>query len=228
MSITAVLLDRLHLLDSVSADLEASGVNVVPASCVVSALDLARRAAADIILCVDMQLPDLQAADLLNLRSKDQLLSSIPCAIFCTSEERKMACYKKGCSDFILLPADVPELLFRIYSLLARSDTVQGSFDVFSMPAVVQLVSSLQQTGCLIVRTIGGGGLLYFAAGQAVAATAGRLTGENAFFHLLRCSLAGGRFVFCSGLDKEVQTTICKPTEHLLLEAANRVDESGV
>lgn len=69
-------------------------------------------------------------------------------------------------------------------------------------------------------------GMVYVRSGQIFHAVAQDLAGEEAFCHLLKAP--GGRFE-SSPLREEVETTIVKPWEYLLIDAMRFLDEqSGI
>ena len=71
-------------------------------------------------------------------------------------------------------------------------------------------------------------GTLYLKEGQVIHAICGKELGEDAFLTMLRRTRGSGFFVFTAEIFENIEPTILKRTDHLLLGLANRIDEEQI
>ena len=102
---------------------------------------------------------------------------------------------------------------------------LKGDLGELPLPDLVEMTSVGNKTGRLVLydEEEAVAGVLTFRAGRLVAARAGELTAEKAFYALL--SLKTGSFDFDSTAELEADE-VDLPTESLLIEGMRRLDET--
>ena len=203
-----------------------AGIQVVSGNCVVSALEQAHTEIVDLIVSVE-KLYGLDALDLLEIKGEQKELSDIPVVVVSASGRRKLECFKLGCDDFIQLPCDEPELLFRICAVLRRTmkTGLTGSFEHVTFVDLVQMLVAARRDGKLEVEAENLAGVLHLKEGQVIHAVCDKKEGEEAFLAMLRATRGLGVFSFTNESVDSIEPTIHKRTDHLLLGLANRIDE---
>jgi len=100
----------------------------------------------------------------------------------------------------------------------------QGQVSGFDLFDVAQLLCLSGRTRALSLRFVAASGALVFREGQLVHASAGEISGEEAFFEMV--GWAGGSFENMDPFSPgDFPDNIEVPTMHLLMEAARRKDE---
>ncbi len=225
-----LLVDNKHgHLARLHQQLVSAGIEVVTADCVASALEQAHEGILDLVVCVE-RLKGLDVFDLLAIKSEQRDLSDIPVVVISTSGRRKLECFKLGCDDFIQLPVDEPELIFRICAVLRRTmkSGLSGSFEHVTFVDLVQMLVAARRDGRLEIEAEEVAGTLYLSEGQVIHALCGKQDGEDAFLSLLRGTRGAGFFVFTTEKFDEIEPTILKRTDHLLLGLASKIDEEQI
>lgn len=131
-------------------------------------------------------------------------------------------CLRKGAALYLEKPVD-PHLLSNFLTSSSEQVGFSGIIDQIDILDYVQL---LMLTGRQIVVEIlcrnGQRARLFMSDGQVCHAQCGDLEGEEAFY---RCvGFTGGSFVNLPWSEPE-KTTVTKPGDYLLMEAARRRDE---
>ena len=218
-------------LNRLSFTLSQGGFSVESASCIISGLEKSKKETPDIILCSD-SLPGLDPLDLLDLSKEEAQLADIPVIVFSEANHQKLDCFKAGCDDFIVLPADEGELEHRIKSVIRRGRTtgVNGNFSHIGIFDLIQLFMGARQSGVLEIDCGEISGQLVVEEGQVIHAAAelggASLRGEDSFVELLKKAQKGGKFVFSKSTTAEYERNIEKRTDHLLLGIASMLDEA--
>ena len=222
-----LLVDNKHgHLARLHQQLLAADIEVANANCVASALEQAHQDILDLIVCVE-NLQGLDVFDLLTIKSEQRDLADIPVVVLATSGRRKLECFKRGCDDFIQLPVDEPELIFRICAVLRRTmkTGLNGSFEHVTFVDLVQMLVAARRDGRLEIEGDEITGTLYLKEGQVIHALCGKEDGEDAFLTMLRGTRGSGFFVFTTELFDDIEPTILKRTDHMLLGLASKIDE---
>ncbi|MGH9324073.1 MAG: DUF4388 domain-containing protein [Vicinamibacteria bacterium] len=104
---------------------------------------------------------------------------------------------------------------------------LQGFIRQFSLPDIVQFLSSASKTGKLGLTASGAEatGSIFFDGGTVVHAELGASEGEEAFFELMRWK--EGSFEFLPG-ETSSKSSVQKHSAMLLMEGARRSDEWGL
>ena len=228
MSKVLLVDSRQGHLARLSQQLGKAGIEVVKADCVASCLEKAHEGILDLIVSVE-RLSGLDVLDLLAIKKDTRDLADIPVVVVSASGQRKLECFKLGCDDFIQLPVDEPELIFRICAVLRRSlkSGLSGSFEHVTLVDLVQMLVAARHDGKLEIEAENTSGQLYLREGQVVHAVSEKEIGEEAFLRLLQATRGSGFFVFINGIFDSVDASIEKRTDHLLLGLANRIDEES-
>lgn len=217
-----------HLL-RLHQQLVAAGIEVVTSECVASALEQAHEGILDLIVCVE-KIEGLDVFDMLMIKTEQRDLADIPVVVVSTSGRRKLECFKLGCDEFIQLPVDEPELIFRICAVLRRTmkTGLSGSFEHVTFVDLVQMLVAARRDGRLEIEGEEITGSLFLKEGQVMHAVCGKQEGEDAFLTMLRGTRGSGFFVFTNEIIEGIEPTILKRTDHLLLGLANKIDEENV
>jgi predicted regulator of Ras-like GTPase activity (Roadblock/LC7/MglB family) len=104
----------------------------------------------------------------------------------------------------------------------SRMEGFEGSFAGLELADLIQLNGNNRFSGCVSVRYDQQDGQLFFSEGEIIHAEQGSLTGESAFYQVMRWP--GGQF----GLQPNVATTrntIHRSWKFLLMEAHRLIDE---
>ncbi len=99
---------------------------------------------------------------------------------------------------------------------------LEGDLQDITLTSLVQMICLEQRQAALILQRPGEDGIMFFAGGEIVHATAGPLEGEEAAYRLL--SWTHGSF-YTKDQVSAPRWTIRTPVSNLLLEAARRLDD---
>lgn len=108
-----------------------------------------------------------------------------------------------------------------------ENSNFSGLLNILSIPDLIQLISSTQKSGEMILSGEDGRKVadIAFQKGQIVTAQCGSLTGEAAVLQLARCG--GVEFSFEPGDPKFKDKSITRPTMAMLLEMMRLMDEEA-
>ncbi len=226
---------RILIIDSggsefkrVFSTLIDAGVELETRPCALSATEELLDCRADLVVAVDCG-ERFEHEDFLRLKNLNTSLKNVRTLIISNSGNSTTACYQLGCDDYITLPCEDSEILFRIHSLLSRksSSDLQGSLAELSLVDVIQMLSAAQKTGTLHITTDSVQSTMHFKDGQVVHATSESESGEEAFLQILRIARGAGEFLFNSKQEFVDAPSIEKRTDHLLLGLASILDEES-
>jgi predicted regulator of Ras-like GTPase activity (Roadblock/LC7/MglB family)/ActR/RegA family two-component response regulator len=128
-----------------------------------------------------------------------------------------------GSLRFIEKPFDIKEMRKIVEETLHSEEGFQGTIDGVDLMDIVQFNGLSRATAALKVATDKNEGMIFFKDGAVVHAMCDSENGESAFFRIL--SFQGGSLQNIRGVEPPV-VSIKKSLESLMLEAANRSDES--
>lgn len=132
-----------------------------------------------------------------------------------------------GAADYVVKPASAELVATKVGQVVARgrSAGVSGSLKEMSLPDVVQILANGRKGGRLHVAAGTKRGEIHFADGQIHDARCGALSGEDAFYALLK--LTEGTFSLDPSFVPQ-KRAIHTSAEGLLLEGMRRMDEGLV
>ncbi len=143
-----------------------------------------------------------------------------------------------GAEDYLLKPVDLQELSARIRNIIRRdekrrkgtvaaatSSGVVGDLKNLGIPEIVQTLHLGLTTACVTMKSPSGAeGRVYFENGRIRHCEVGGLSGEEAFYRLLRWQ--EGPFVIAHG-QTTARRTIEMDEMQLMMEGLRRMDEEG-
>lgn len=131
----------------------------------------------------------------------------------------KKAVVRRGVNHFVEKPVDLEHIL----TIISPPPSFSGKVEGIDILEYIQLTMLAAKTTVLEIQSAGEGWCeLYFQKGKIVHAVGNRAEGEEAFFQCT--SFKGGRFANLPWTEP-LRTTIGKPGDVLLMEAARRRDE---
>ena len=136
-----------------------------------------------------------------------------------------------GADDVVAKPTDPELLCSKIEQLVDRKDTgrvstgVSGSLEQLSLPDLVQVLYHGRRSCALRLEFAGEQGIVHIVEGNIVDASWQNVRGSDAFFALVALGNAG-RFSVDPNAPAPSQPTIDVDSEHLLLQAVQRLDEA--
>ncbi len=216
-------------LDRLGATLVSAGIELSTMPCAISALEEMSSSPVELVIAYD-SLEVIDVVEFLSLKNLNPLLKRTRSLVVSNSGRIKSECYKLSCDDFVTLPCEDSELLFRVHSLLRRGGggQLQGSLSEISLVDVIQMLSAAQKTGVLEIRVEVNVAEMHFRDGQVIHAKYEDESGEEAFLSILRVARLSGDFIFQSNKQLSTSETIEKRTDHLLLGLASILDEESV
>lgn len=228
MSKVLVLDNKQEHLQRLKQQLVRAGIEVLEGDCVVTALEQLHEQIIDLIVMSE-KLIGFDAIDLLEMKAAERDIADTPVVVVSTSGRRKFECFQQGVDDFIELPCDEPELLFRICAVLRRTmkTGLSGSFEHVTFVDLVQMLVAARRDGKLEIETESHAGQVYFREGQVFHVLCAKEIGEDAFLTLLRATRGAGVFSFTNESLEHVEVSIEKRTDHLLLGLASKIDEEA-
>jgi DNA-binding response OmpR family regulator len=222
----------LRVLD---AGLRHAGFAVTTAADGGEALRAIQRAAPDLVLC-ELSLPPPDGAVLCRAVRADERTAGLPFLLMSTDSapQTRARALGAGADDLLLKPIEIQDLVGRIQAMLARSEQRQlaqrggagltGAVDELGLVDLFQSLESWKRTGRVICEQDGKRAEVWVRDGEIVDAQSGSVSGEAAFYRLLRWKRGSFRVEF-GPVQREAR--IEPGTQRLILEAMRRVDELG-
>ncbi len=156
-----------------------------------------------------------------------------PAVIFLTTRADRESVargFDLGAADYVVKPASAEVVAAKAGQVVAGATRrqgagVSGSLKEMSLPDVVQILANGRRGGRLQIVAGGMRGEIHFAEGQIYDARFGSVSGEEAFYALLK--LADGTFALDPTFAPQ-RRVIHASAEGLLLEGMRRLDEGIV
>jgi len=178
----------------------------------------------DLVL-TDIRMPGMSGLDLLlEVKNRFPYTVVIIMTAFPSNEFKKEALLR-GSLHFIEKPFDIKELRDLIRHALQEDNVFKGTVAGVGLSDIIQ-INGLSRSNSLLRVTHGEQlGIIYFLEGQVVHAICGELEGIAAFFRIME--FKGGRLDSMAYSELPART-IDLPVEALIIEAARKMDESGM
>jgi putative two-component system response regulator len=149
----------------------------------------------------------------------------------------KVEALQLGAEDFLVKPVDLKELTVRIRNIIRRdakwrrgvtgtsqSAGVVGDLKNLGIPDIVQTLHLGLKTACVRITRNDAEGKIWFENGRIRHAEVGTLSGEPAFYEMLRWQ--AGPFVIAHGQSTKLRT-IEMDEMQLMMEGLRRLDEES-
>ncbi len=224
--------DDEWIVTMVKTVLEKRGYTLSTAADGEAALACANEIVPDLIVS-DVLMPKLDGWALIKRLRASPRLAFVP-VIFLTAlgaKEDRIRGFRLGADDYLAKPFRFDELELRVKRVLeranhARTTGLHGKLEQFGLSSVMVMLEMERKSGVLTVQHDGATGRIMVRDGRIVAASfdgKDKAIHADAIYRLLGWS--AGSFEFAAGevhADDEVNMS----TTQLLLEAAQRIDES--
>lgn len=156
---------------------------------------------------------------------------AIPILLLTSSKSQRVAreCLKAGAEDVIVRPVDMELLFIKLNKLLAVRPAAKpigamaGSLAEIMLSDLVQILCAGFRSMKVTLTCDGKSGHLHLRDGNIVSAEVAALSGEMAFYELMRWKSGTFSAESCQEFPEQ---TIQAPTMSLLMEAARRNDEN--
>ena len=179
------------------------------------------------LVVLDIGIPMVDGIQLLGIVSRRYPGIKIAVLTGKANESNRAVCLAGGAELFIEKPTS-PEGIKVVFNMLndlvswTHREGFSGTVRQVGLQEVIQLECIGRHSSILEIRNQQMFGQIYIEAGAITHAAAGALTGENAFYKLLK--LTGGEFQV-KPFKAPPQRTVQGGWENLLLEAAHAYDE---
>ncbi|MBN2367204.1 MAG: response regulator [Calditrichaeota bacterium] len=187
----------------------------------VEAIEAMNQLPVDLVI-TDVRMPEVSGLELL-VQIKDRYpQTKVIIMTAYGSDDVKNEANQRGCFRYVEKPFEINELRKLILEALSEDKGFKGSVADFHLSDIIQLNCLGRLTSALEVKHEHETGQIYFDNGNIVHCETDRLSGENAFYHIM--SWQGGEFTVKRNV-KSPHETIDKGWQSLLLEAMQQVDE---
>jgi len=230
---TIVVAEReAALVTAIEARLSQAGYEVVSVANGADALERVRTLR-PVALIANQRLPRRDGLSVLLEMRRDKDLGRIPVIIITdrVGPADVARGLELGAEDVLEKPINLRVLLAKLRKVVgreqpaaARSGGIVGRLSDLGLPDLLQTLYLGAKTAEIIVTSPTGRGSLYADKGQVVSASYGAANGEQAVYDLV--TLSDGLFEVRFGVNPPVPN-ISQATDHLLLEAMRRLDESN-
>jgi putative two-component system response regulator len=229
--------DEIDYLMLLKLKLVNEGFDVVAADNAGEALAAMEKTPPDLVVA-DVMMPGMDGITMFRrMREANAPWGEIPLIFLSGRDESqtKVDALQLGAEDFLVKPVDLKELAARIRNVIrrdvkwrkgalgsAQAAGVVGDLRNLGVPDIVQTLRLGLKTACVRVTGKGGEGKIWFENGRVRHAELGSLSGELAFYEMLRWQ--EGPFVIAHGLTTKLRT-IEMDEMQLMMEGMRRLDE---
>jgi putative two-component system response regulator len=229
--------DEIDYLILLKLKLVNEGFDVVAADNAGEALAAMEKTPPDLVVA-DVMMPGMDGITMFRrMREANAPWGEIPLIFLSGRDESqtKVDALQLGAEDFLVKPVDLKELAARIRNVIrrdakwrkgalgsAQAAGVVGDLRNLGVPDIVQTLRLGLKTACVRVTGKGGEGKIWFENGRVRHAELGSLSGELAFYEMLRWQ--EGPFVIAHGLSTKLRT-IEMDEMQLMMEGLRRLDE---
>ncbi len=229
--------DEIDYLTLLKLKLVNEGFDVAAVDSAEEALGLIEKYAPDLIVS-DILMPGMDGIEMFRkIRESGASYGETP-LIFISGKDdpqTKVDALHLGAEDFLVKPVDLMVLAARIRNIIrrdskwrkggagsAQASGVVGDLKNLGIPDIVQTLHLGLKTACVSIKGKTGEGRIYFENGRLRHAEKGKVTGEAAFYEMLRWQ--EGPFVIAHGQSTKLRT-IEMDEMQLMMEGLRRLDE---
>ena len=217
------------------ASLVKAGFAVTTAAGGQDALAKCRAVRPDLVLS-ETEMPGMDGFELCRRLKADARLADVP-FVFLSARHRSVEDKVRGLElgdDYLTRPFAVREVVMRVRNLLEKKEkagverhvrraSLAGALSDMSVVDLIQTLEIGSKTGTVNVDDVQGrSGTIWMREGRVVDCVAGQLSGEPAFYRLLRWR--EGRFAI-EFKPVDCEERIRLPTQLLLIDGVRRMDE---
>lgn len=230
--------DEVDYLMLLKLRLVNEGLDVATADGAAEALRQMEKAAPDLVVC-DVVMPGIDGLTLFRKMRERPGLAETPLIFLSAKDEMqfKVEALHQGAEDYLVKPVDMRELAARCRNIIRRdarrraagpasgvNPGVTGDLRNLSVPDIVQTLYLGLKTACVTVREDAGDeGQIFFDNGRIRHCRIGTLTGEEAFYRIIR--IQEGPFTILHGKTTP-QRTVTQDEMQLVMEGLRRMDEA--
>jgi putative nucleotidyltransferase with HDIG domain len=229
--------DEIDYLTILKLKLVNEGFDAAVADNAQDALALVEKYAPDLIVS-DILMPGMDGIEMFRkIRESGAPYADIPLIFISAKDDpqTKIDALHLGAEDFLTKPVDLVVLAARIRNIIRRDTKwrkggasvgqatgVVGDLKNLGIPDIVQTLHLGLKTACVSVKGPSGEGRIYFENGRIRHAERGNVSGETAFYEMLRWQ--EGPFVIAHGQSTKLRT-IEMDEMQLMMEGLRRLDE---
>jgi len=229
--------DEIDYLTLLKLKLVNEGFDVIAADSAEEALAAMEKDPPDLVVA-DVLMPGTDGITMFRrMRESNASCRDVPLIFLSGKDEpqTKVEALQMGAEDFLIKPIDLKELSARIRNVIRRHakwrkeasgaaqvSGVVGDLQNLGVPDIVQTLHLGLKTACVRVTGKGGEGKIWFENGRIRHAELGNLSGETAFYEMLRWQ--SGPFVIAHGQSTKLRT-IEMDEMQLMMEGLRRLDE---
>jgi len=229
--------DEIDYLTLLKLKLVNEGFDVIAADSAEEALAAMEKDPPDLVVA-DVLMPGTDGITMFRrMRESNASCRDVPLIFLSGKDEpqTKVEALQMGAEDFLIKPIDLKELSARIRNVIRRHakwrkeasgaaqvSGVVGDLQNLGVPDIVQTLHLGLKTACVRVTGKGGEGKIWFENGRIRHAELGNLSGEAAFYEMLRWQ--SGPFVIAHGQSTKLRT-IEMDEMQLMMEGLRRLDE---
>ena len=187
---------------------------------------------------INIDIDPCDAFLLLDEIQQDDNLCRVPIAFMSTRSDRslKLRALRQGVEDYLIKGDDMEEVIARVENILVRRAIradgesrrsrrgVMGRLENLGLPDIVQTLTIGMKTACVSLTSGKRKGRIWFENGTPKHAEWAKLTGEKAFYEMLRWKT--GEFVI-EHRSRTRRNTIEHDSMFLLMEGLRLIDESA-
>jgi CheY-like chemotaxis protein len=187
------------------------------------AIDAMNQVPVDLVI-TDVRMPEVSGLELLVQIKEHYPHTKVIIMTAYGSDDVKLEANQRGCFRYIEKPFEINELRTLILEALSGDKGFKGSVADFHLSDIIQLNCLGRLTSALEIKHDQETGYIYFDNGNIVHCETDRISGENAFYHIM--AWQGGEFTVKRNV-KSPHETIDKGWQSLLLEAMQQIDENS-
>ena len=229
--------DEIDYLTLLKLKLVNEGFDVTATDNAAEAMSHMERVKPDLVLA-DIMMPGTDGLAMYRKMRETEDLAETP-VLFLTAKDEtstKVEALHMGAEDYLVKPVDLKELAARIRNIIRRGrrkvkaatgtysgQGIVGDLRNLAIPDIVQTLHLGLKTACVALKGEDGEeGRIFFTNGRINHCEASGLSGEEAFYRLLR--IQEGSFVITHGQSTK-KRTIEMDGMQLILEGFRRIDE---